>query len=62
MLTCESGDWRRVPTTHDDLGRHMAPDTSGPMDIGQVKGTKGKGKKSKKGKGKEKGKGKKREQ
>ena len=31
--------------TNDDLGPHATPDTSAPMDIGQVKGTEGKGKK-----------------
>ena len=45
--------------TYDDLGQHTTPDTSAPMDVGQVTGTQGKGKKGKKGKGKEKGKGKK---
>ena len=44
--------------TNDDFGQHTTPDTSASMDIGQVKGTKGKGKKGKKGKGKEKGMGK----
>ena len=51
-------EWMLAQRTYDDHGRHTTPDTSVPMDIGQVKGTKGKGKKGKKGKGKEKGKGK----
>ena len=38
--------------TYDDLGRHMAHDTSAPMDIGQENGVKGKGEKGKKRKGK----------
>ena len=48
-------EWTLARRTYDDLGRHTAPDTSAPMDIGQVKGMKGK----KKEKGKEKGKSKK---
>ena len=51
-------EWTLAQRTCGDHGRHTTPDTSAPMDIGQVKGTKGKGKKGKKGKGKEKGKGK----
>ena len=49
-------EWGLAQRTFDDPGRHTTPDTSAPMDIGQVKGTRGKGKKGKKGKGKEKGK------
>ena len=56
MRTCQ---WTLEQRTYDDLGRQTTPDTSAPMDIGQVKGTKGKGKRGTKGKGKEKGKGKK---
>ena len=52
-------EWTLAKRTCDDLGRDTTPDTSVQMDIGQVKGTKGKGKKGKKGKGKEKVKGKK---
>ena len=36
-------EWTLAPRTYDDLGRHMAHDTSAPMDIGQVKGFKCKG-------------------
>ena len=51
-------EWTLAQRTCGDHGRHTTPDTSAPMDIGQVKGTKGKGKKGKKGKGRRKGKGK----
>ena len=51
-------EWTLAQRTYGGHGRHTTPDTSALMDIGQVKGTKGKGKKGKKGKGKEKGKGK----
>ena len=50
-------EWTLAQRTNDDLGPHATPDTSAPMDIGQVKDTEGKGKKGKKGKGKEKGNG-----
>ena len=67
LATCETyqtfrayvREWTLAQRTYDDLGRHTTSDTSAPMDIGQVKGTKGKGNKGKKGKGKEKGKSKK---
>ena len=52
-------EWTLAQRTYDDLGRYTTPDTSAPMDTGQVKGTKGKGKKGKKAKGKENGKSKK---
>ena len=52
-------EWTLAQRTSDDFGRHMAHDTSAPMDTKQVKGVKGKGKKGTKGKGKEKGKSKK---
>ena len=40
-------EWTLAQRTYDDLGRHTTPDTSAPMDIRQVKGTRGKGKKGK---------------
>ena len=52
-------EWTLAQRKYGDLGRHTTPDTSAPMDTGQVKGTKRKGKKSKIRKGQEKGKGKK---
>ena len=45
-------EWTSAQRAYDDLGRHTTSDTSAPMDIRQVKGTKGKGKKGKRGKGK----------
>ena len=56
-LRAKVREWTLAQRSCDDLGQHVAPDTSAPVDIGQVQGTKGKGKKDKKGKGKEKGKG-----
>ena len=55
-------EWTLAQRTYDDLGRHTTPDTSAPVDIGQVKCTKGKCKKGKKGKGKEKMQGQERQQ
>ena len=51
-------EWTLAQRTYDDFGRHMAHETSAPMDIGQVRDVKGKGKQGngKQGKGKEKGK------
>ena len=34
-------EWTLAQRTYDDLGRHTTPSTSAPMDIGQVKGTRG---------------------
>ena len=51
-------EWTLAQRTYDDFGRQRNLDTSAPMENGQVKGTKGKGKKGKKGKGKENDKGK----
>ena len=49
-------EWTLAQRKYDDLGRHMAQCMSAPMDIGQVKGDNGKGKKCR---SKEKGKSKK---
>ena len=37
-----------IGTKYDDLGQHTTPDTSTPMDIGQVKGTREKERKARK--------------
>ena len=34
-------EWTLAQRTYDDHGRHTTPDTSAPMDIGQVKGDQG---------------------
>ena len=49
-------DWTLAQRSYDDLGRHMAHDTPAPMDIGQVKGAKGKGKNGQKAKARRKAK------
>ena len=41
-------EWTVAQRSYDDLRRHMAPDTSSTMYIGQVKGTKGKVKRARK--------------
>ena len=43
-------EWTLAQRTYDDLGRHTTPDTSVPMDIRQVNGTRKKGKKGREGK------------
>ena len=48
-------EWTMAQRTYEDLERHTTPDTSAPMDIGQVKGTQGKGKQDRKGKGERQG-------
>ena len=44
-------EWALTQRTYDDRGRNTTPDTSAPMDFGQVNGTIGKGKKGEKGAG-----------